>query len=132
MRPAIDWPNHADVSRGSIAPVARARIGVVGEFQPNFDPHTAIDTAVEHALAAHPSRPPIALEWVATSDAEHISEEELAAYAGWWIAPGSPYRSMNGAENHPLCPRARCSRFRHVRWVPARGPRIRVQRAGFR
>jgi CTP synthase (UTP-ammonia lyase) len=69
--------------------VAPARIGVVGEFQPTFEPHTAIGTAVEHAVAADPSCPPIALEWVETSDAEHVSDERVAAYAGWWIAPGS-------------------------------------------
>ena len=101
--------------------VARARIGVVGEFEPDFAPHTAIDTAVEHALAAEPSRPPIALEWVPTSDAEHISEEELAAYAGWWIAPGSPYRSMNGAlriiryaREHDVPLLGTCGGYQHV------------------
>lgn len=121
MRPAIGWPSHADVSRGSIESVARPRIGVVGEFQPNFDPHTAIDTAVEHALAADPSQPPVALEWVATPDAEHISEDELAAYAGWWIAPGSPYRSMNGAlriiryaREHDVPLLGTCGGYQHV------------------
>jgi hypothetical protein len=44
-----------DVSHGSMEAVSRARIGIVGEFQPNFAPHTAIDTAVEHALAAEPA-----------------------------------------------------------------------------
>lgn len=72
--------------------MARARIGIVGEFRPNFAPHSAIDIAFEHAAAADPSLAPIALEWVPTPDAEHISKEELAAYAGWWSAPGSPYR----------------------------------------
>jgi len=101
--------------------VARARIGVVGEFEPDFAPHTAIDTAVEHALAAEPSRPPIALEWVPTSDAEHLSEEELAAYAGWWIAPGSPYRSMDGAlriiryaREHDVPLLGTCGGYQHV------------------
>jgi CTP synthase (UTP-ammonia lyase) len=101
--------------------VPPARIGVVGEFQPSFEPHTAIGTAVEHAVAADPSGPPIALEWVETSDAEHLSEERVAAYAGWWIAPGSPYRSMNGAlriiryareHNVPLL--GTCGGYQHV------------------
>jgi hypothetical protein len=83
-----------DVSRGSIEAVSRARIGIVGEFQPNFAPHTAIDTAIEHALDAEPSRPPIALEWVSTADAEDLSTEELATYAGWWIAPGKMHRRV--------------------------------------
>ena len=99
----------------------RARIGIVGEFRPNFTPHTAIDTAVEHALVAEPSRRPIALEWVATSDAEHISNGELAAYAGWWIAPGSPYRSINGAlkiiryaREHDVPLLGTCGGYQHV------------------
>jgi CTP synthase (UTP-ammonia lyase) len=101
--------------------VGPARVGVVGEFQPNFAPHTAIDTAVEHALAADPSRRPIVLEWVSTPDAEQISKEELAAYAGWWIAPGSPYRSMNGAlrviryaREHDVPLLGTCGGFQHV------------------
>ena len=101
--------------------MARARIGVVGEFQPNFAPHTAIQTAVKHALAADPSCPPVALEWVATSDAEHISEAEISAYAGWWIAPGSPYRSMNGAlrivryaREHDVPLLGTCGGYQHV------------------
>jgi CTP synthase (UTP-ammonia lyase) len=101
--------------------VARARIGIVGEFQSNFAPHTAIDAAVEHALAADPSRPPIASEWVATSDAEDLNKEELAAFAGWWIAPGSPYRSMNGAlriiryaREHDVPLLGTCGGYQHV------------------
>jgi CTP synthase (UTP-ammonia lyase) len=121
MTPAIGWPSHAHVCRGSIGSVGPARVGVVGEFQPNFAPHTAIDTAVEHALAADPSRRPIALEWVSTPDAEQISKEELAAYAGWWIAPGSPYRSMNGAlrairyaREHDVPLLGTCGGYQHV------------------
>ena len=93
----------------------------MGEFQPNFAPHTAIDTAVEHALAVEPSRPPIALEWVGTSDAEDLSKEELATYAGWWIAPGSPYRSINGAlriiryaREHDIPLLGTCGGYQHV------------------
>lgn len=103
---------------GSVGP---ARVGVVGEFQPNFAPHTAIDTAVEDALAADPSRLPIALEWVSTSDAEDLSTEELAAYAAWWIAPGSPYRSINGAlrviryaREHDVPLLGTCGGYQHV------------------
>jgi CTP synthase (UTP-ammonia lyase) len=107
--------------RGSIACVTQKRIGIVGEYQPNFAPHNAIDAAVEHALAADPSLGPVALQWVATSDAEHLSDKELAAFAGWWIAPGSPYRSINGAlkviryareHNVPLL--GTCGGYQHV------------------
>jgi CTP synthase (UTP-ammonia lyase) len=75
----------------------RPRIGIIGEFQPKFAPHTAIGTSVEHAQSADLSGLPITLEWISTTDAEHISDDQLATYAGWWIAPGSPYRSIDGA-----------------------------------
>jgi CTP synthase (UTP-ammonia lyase) len=106
---------------GMIARMAQQRIGVVGEYQPNFAPHTAISSSVEHALTAAPSLPPIALQWVATSDAEHISDEELATFAGWWIAPGSPYRSIDGAlkviryaREHDIPLLGTCGGYQHV------------------
>lgn len=82
---------------GSIFGMAPPRIGIVGEFQPNFAPHSAIAPSVEHARGADGCGLPATLEWVATDDAENMTTQELAGYAGWWIAPGSPYRSMGGA-----------------------------------
>jgi CTP synthase (UTP-ammonia lyase) len=77
--------------------MAPPRIGIVGEFQPNYAPHSAIAPSVEHARGAEACGLPVTLAWVATDDAENMSTRELAGYAGWWIAPGSPYRSMDGA-----------------------------------
>ncbi|BBY20305.1 hypothetical protein [Mycobacterium stomatepiae] len=77
--------------------MAPARIGIVGEFQPNFDPHNAIAPAVEHAQSVKASNPPVAVEWIATDVAEGMPSDELSGDTGWWIAPGSPYRSMTGA-----------------------------------
>lgn len=101
--------------------MVQQRIGVVGDYQPNYAPHTAIDTAVKHALAAESSLPPIALHWLATSDAEQIPDEELATFAGWWIAPGSPYRSINGAlrviryaREHDIPLLGTCGGYQHV------------------
>ena len=77
--------------------MAPPRIGIVGEFQPNYEPHSAIAPSVEHARGADGGGLSVTLEWVATDDAEDMTTQELAGYAGWWIAPGSPYRSMDGA-----------------------------------
>ena len=69
------------------------------------------------------TRPNRQLRWagIVTPDAEHISEDELAAYAGWWIAPGSPYRSMNGAlriiryaREHDVPLLGTCGGYQHV------------------
>jgi CTP synthase (UTP-ammonia lyase) len=77
--------------------MAPPRIGIVGEFQPNFAPHSAIAPSIEHAHGADGCGLPVAVEWVTTDDAENMTTQELADYAGWWIAPGSPYRSIDGA-----------------------------------
>lgn len=77
--------------------MAPPRIGIVGEFQPNYAPHAAIAPSVEHARGTDDCGLPVILEWVTTDDAENMATRELAGYAGWWIAPGSPYRSMDGA-----------------------------------
>lgn len=101
--------------------VTQARIGVVGDFQPNYEPHEAIGPAVEHTLAADPACPAVELEWLATTDAERISERRLSTYGGWWIAPGSPYRSMEGAlriiryaREHDVPLLGTCGGFQHV------------------
>lgn len=99
----------------------RVRIGIVGDFQAGFEPHTAISTSVEHSQAKDPTCPPVRLEWVSTVDAEHNDDEQLAAYAGWWIAPGSPYQSMSGAlriiryaREHDVPLLGTCGGYQHV------------------
>lgn len=82
---------------GRVEAMTPTRIGIVGEFQPTFEPHTAISTAVSHAITADPALPPTELDWISTTDAVNLSPEQLASYGGWWIAPGSPYRDINGA-----------------------------------
>lgn len=66
----------------------RATIAIVGDFNPANVTHQFTNSALQH----------IGLEftWVPT-DAPGDCEERLAAYDGVWIAPASPYRSMDGA-----------------------------------
>lgn len=101
--------------------MARPRIGIVGEFQPGYAPHTAIGPSVEHVLAADPAVLPIELEWVGTDEAAEMSHETLSAFAGWWIAPGAPYRNMNGAlsviryaREHDVPLLGTCGGYQHV------------------
>lgn len=98
-----------------------ARIGIIGEFQAAFEPHTAISAAVSHAMTADPTLPPTELDWVATTTAVNLSQEQLGSYAGWWIAPGSPYRSINGAlkviryaREHDVPLLGTCGGYQHV------------------
>ncbi len=63
-------------------------IGVVGDFQPGNITHETLNASLDHA-GAEP-------EWVPT-DAVPPADELIERYPGLWIAPASPYRSMDGA-----------------------------------
>jgi CTP synthase (UTP-ammonia lyase) len=73
-----------------------SRIAVIGDRQPDNPTHAAIDSAVAHADAAVGTS--TSVTWVATDDAAlDAPAEALDGYAGLWIAPGSPYRDIDGA-----------------------------------
>lgn len=63
-------------------------IGVIGDYQPQNETHAALDASLAHAGAEW--------EWVAT-DAVPGPDELVRRFDGLWIAPASPYRSMDGA-----------------------------------
>ena len=67
----------------------RARIGVVGDFQVENVTHRFTNAALEHLG--------LAFDWVPTESVGAGPEARLAVYDGLWIAPASPYRSMDGA-----------------------------------
>ncbi len=70
------------------------QIAIIGDFQPDNVTHTATNTAIEHA-AAHLGLPANAT-WVAT-DTIVDPETALSGFQALWIAPGSPYRWLEGA-----------------------------------
>ena len=63
-------------------------IAIVGERVHDFPPHVATDAALAHSAAV--LGVDIRAWWVATDD-------ELGAVDAIWCAPGSPYRSLDGA-----------------------------------
>ncbi len=63
-------------------------IGVVGDYNPANATHTTLDASLAHAGAAG--------TWIPT-DAVPAADELAERFAGLWIAPASPYRSMEGA-----------------------------------
>lgn len=71
-----------------------ARIAVIGDHQPGNPTHDAIADAVAHVDGGEPTT---TVEWVATDAALDLAPAALDGYDGFWIAPGSPYRSMDGA-----------------------------------
>lgn len=71
-----------------------ARIAVIGDHQPGNPTHDAIPDAVGHVDAGGRTT---SVEWIATDAALVLPPATLDGYDGFWIAPGSPYRSMDGA-----------------------------------
>jgi CTP synthase (UTP-ammonia lyase) len=70
------------------------RIGVVGEYDPNHPTHPATADALGHS--AMRLRTQVDVGWVSTADVGDAGET-LADVDGLLIAPGSPYRSLEGA-----------------------------------
>lgn len=65
-------------------------VGVIGDFDPQNHTHQATDSGLLHAG--------LKFEWVLTTEIPpDRPEERLSGYAGLFVAPSSPYRSMNGA-----------------------------------
>jgi CTP synthase (UTP-ammonia lyase) len=63
-------------------------IAIVGERIADFPPHVATDAAIAHS--AETLGVDVRAQWVAT-------DEPLPAADAIWCAPGSPYRSLDGA-----------------------------------
>jgi CTP synthase (UTP-ammonia lyase) len=63
-------------------------IGVVGDYNPGNETHTTLDASLAHEGARG--------EWIST-DAVPSPDELEERFAGIWVAPASPYRSMDGA-----------------------------------
>jgi CTP synthase (UTP-ammonia lyase) len=67
------------------------RIGIVGDYNPEFESHRA--TLPSIGLAAKSADIEVTAEWVSTAG---VSEQRLFGYDGLWAASGSPYRSLDG------------------------------------
>lgn len=95
------------------------RIGVVGDYRDDSETHRATDAAVEHAAEGHGWTAEVT--WIPTPDLEGTAAQTLARFHALWIAPGSPYQSMQGALDAITYARTRdipllgtCGGFQHV------------------
>jgi CTP synthase (UTP-ammonia lyase) len=96
------------------------RIGVIGDYQAANETHTSTTAAVQHA--AVPAGVTADLTWIGTENVcPADGRADLSGFDGLIIAPGSPYRSLDGAlaaieharrENVPLL--GTCAGFQHV------------------
>ena len=74
-----------------------ARIGIVGDRDPQNPTHTGTEDAFRHVGEALGIG--VDVEWVSTARLVDSAHRELAPLHGLLVAPGSPYRSMEGALN---------------------------------
>jgi CTP synthase (UTP-ammonia lyase) len=75
--------------------MTEARIAVIGDYQAGNPTHESVAQAVKHSDASQGWSSSV--EWIPTDEAQRIGEQRLGEFTGFWIAPGSPYRSMQGA-----------------------------------
>lgn len=72
------------------------RIGIIGEHDPGNETHVATDDALGHAATALGTA--VEATWVSTADVgPGAAGAALRGYDGLVVAPGSPYRSLEGA-----------------------------------
>jgi CTP synthase (UTP-ammonia lyase) len=71
------------------------RIGIVGDFDPDFRSHHATNSSLQHTAKALAQS--IESRWVPTPElAEQDPDTLLAEYHGIWASSGSPYQSFDG------------------------------------
>ncbi len=71
-------------------------IGIIGDFSKSYPSHPATSGALRHAAGYLSVNLNIA--WLPTDSLlEHDAIQKLSAFSGLWAAPGSPYKSMEGA-----------------------------------
>lgn len=71
------------------------RIGIIGDYDETFRPHVATSDAMSHALQQIGIT--MEFEWVGTETVGAAFEEITTRFNGYLIAPGSPYKNMQGA-----------------------------------
>jgi CTP synthase (UTP-ammonia lyase) len=71
------------------------RIGILGDFNPEFPSHHATNHALQHAAAKVGLK--VESQWIPTpSLITPGGEKTLEGFDGLWASPGSPYKSFDG------------------------------------
>ena len=71
------------------------RIGILGDFNPDFRSHPATNEALQHAAGKLNQR--VESEWISTASVlEANGQKKLESFDGIWASPGSPYKSFDG------------------------------------
>ena len=76
-------------------PSPAVRVAIVGDFNPEYQSHHAINASLAHSADAMGLQ--LESKWVATECAARDATRILESHHGVFISSGSPYRSMEGA-----------------------------------
>jgi CTP synthase (UTP-ammonia lyase) len=90
MAPGVNAHWTARRGSGTVRGMTSLTIAIVGERDPRFPPHIATDAALAHTAEALGID--IDARWIATDDISAVERADAI-----WCAPGSPYRSLDGA-----------------------------------
>lgn len=71
------------------------KLAIIGDYNKDYRPHIATNEAIGHSLEKFEI--PLQYDWISTDKIETDFEKIISTYNGYWIAPGSPYKSMTGA-----------------------------------
>ena len=71
------------------------KLAIIGDYDPLFRPHIATNEAISHV--SNRLQIQVEFDWIATSQIAERFEMITKTYNAFWIAPGSPYKSMEGA-----------------------------------
>ena len=100
------------------------RIGILGDFNPEFPSHHATTHALQHAAAKVGLK--VESQWIPTPSLITPSgEKTLEGFDGLWASPGSPYKSFEGMSGHRVRPPSRLAFSRHMRRLSVCPHRIR-------
>jgi hypothetical protein len=71
-------------------------IAIIGDRVVGLERHDAIEAAIAHAAVG--SNQPLAVRWAPTNGIDHDDPaDRLRSACALWVAPGTPYRSTEGA-----------------------------------
>jgi len=71
------------------------KLAIIGDFNSSFRPHVATNEAIEHVRRR--SNIDVQADWIPTDSIVGEFKSLIDNYKGFWIAQGSPYKSMEGA-----------------------------------
>jgi CTP synthase (UTP-ammonia lyase) len=71
----------------------KPKIAVIGEYYDNFEPHASLKQSLDDLRGEYAFE----YEWIDTERVDREKDRVLEKYSGIWSAPGSPFKSLEGA-----------------------------------